>query len=417
MTTGHTRGVSRGGAAPGAGRHSSGRRGGLAGEQLVAALAYARERDYTGWDLYDGESSRLLRTLPVEHKWLNIAVQQAVRRSPVNIRPLLLVEQRRNFMGGALFALANFAAAELTGATRYREEGLRLAEWLLEQDRDGYRGYCGGHNHPVQGLERRTPVEEPGVVGTAQAVRALLAADDHAEHGRFRERARTAAEFVFEELDYEEVPSGARIKYKPGEGGDTYTLNANALGARLLLDLYAAFGDRRFRSGARAILGYVAAHQAPEGGWHYRADPGSSHLSMDNFHNGFIVESFLRYRELCDQQFADTLDRALEFYRGLFDADGGPHWDEQSTYPRDIHASAQGLVVFSHLGETDTSRRVLEWAVTELSDGEGRFYHEKRRLFTKRTTLMRWCQAWMACALAVYLRRLGPLESQHFSHR
>lgn len=387
----------------------------LAREQLEAVLDDARQRDYTGWDLYDGESSRLLNALP-DSKWLNLVFQQAVRRSPVNIRPLLMVEQRRNFMGSALFALANFAAAELTGQERYRTEGLELAEWLLAQDREGYAGYCGGHNHPVQGLDRRTPVEEPGVVGTAQAVRALLAASEYGG-SRFVERARTAATFVFEELDYRPAETGARIDYKPGESGDTSTLNANALGARLLLDLYAAFGEDRYREAAASILEYVAAHQTDRGGWYYRADPSTSHLSMDSFHNGFILEAFLRHRELCGDRFADTFDRAVPFYRGLFETDGAPRWDESSAYPRDIHASAQGVIVFSLLGDADTSRRLLRWAVENLSDGQGRFYHEKRRLYTKRTTLMRWSQAWMAYALGVHLRRVGPLEEAHFTHR
>ena len=387
----------------------------LAREQLEAVLDYARQRDYTGWDLYDGESSRLLNALP-DSKWLNLVFQQAVRRSPVNIRPLLMVEQRRNFMGSALFALANFAAAELTGEERYRTEGLELAEWLLAQDREGYAGYCGGHNHPVQGLDRRTPVEEPGVVGTAHAVRALLAASEYGG-SRFVERARTAATFVFEELDYRPAETGARIDYKPGESGDTSTLNANALGARLLLDLYAAFGEDRYREAAASILEYVAAHQTDRGGWYYRADPSTSHLSMDSFHNGFILEAFLRHRELCGDRFADTFDRAVPFYRGLFETDGAPRWDESSAYPRDIHASAQGVIVFSLLGDADTSRRLLRWAVENLSDGQGRFYHEKRRLYTKRTTLMRWSQAWMAYALGVHLRRVGPLEEAHFTHR
>ena len=387
----------------------------LAREQLEAVLDYARQRDYTGWDLYDGESSRLLNALP-DSKWLNLVFQQAVRRSPVNIRPLLMVEQRRNFMGSALFALANFAAAELTGQERYRTEGLELAEWLLAQDREGYAGYCGGHNHPVQGLDRRTPVEEPGVVGTAHAVRALLAASEYGG-SRFVERARTAATFVFEELDYRPAETGARIDYKPGESGDTSTLNANALGARLLLDLYAAFGEDRYREAAASILEYVAAHQTDRGGWYYRADPSTSHLSMDSFHNGFILEAFLRHRELCGDRFADTFDRAVPFYRGLFETDGAPRWDESSAYPRDIHASAQGVIVFSLLGDADTSRRLLRWAVENLSDGQGRFYHEKRRLYTKRTTLMRWSQAWMAYALGVHLRRVGPLEEAHFTHR
>jgi hypothetical protein len=35
--------------------------------------------------------------------------------------------------------------------------------------------------------------------------------------------------------------------------------------------------------------------------------------------------------------------------------------------------------------------------------GDGRFYYRKGRYYTKRITLMRWCQAWMAYALAVWL--------------
>ena len=72
-------------------------------DALVQTLKYARECDYTGWDYADGMSSRFLRMLPVENKWLNIAVQESIKRSPINIRPLALVEQRQNYQGTALF--------------------------------------------------------------------------------------------------------------------------------------------------------------------------------------------------------------------------------------------------------------------------------------------------------------------------
>jgi len=385
----------------------------LAKSQLLKVLAYGRERDYTGWDLYDGESSRLLGLLPIESKWVNLCFQQVVRRAPVNLRRLLLVEKRRNFMGGALFALANFAAYDLTGDETFRSEGLGLADWLLTEAPSGYSGYCGGHNHPVQGLHNRTLPEVPGVVGTAQAVRALLAAAEYGD-GRYRETARSAAEFVYEDLDYERVPAGARIKYKPNDTGEMYTLNANALGARLLLDLHAVFGDDRYRESATRILDYVAANQTAAGGWPYTEDPSSSHLSMDNFHNGFIIDALLRYEAVCDDdRFAETIERAVGFYRGLFDDTGAPHWDESSVYPRDIHASAQGIVTFSQLGDRAHAGRILRWTVENLSDGDGQFYHEQRRFYTKRITLMRWCQAWMAYALATHVRHTSGIATDH----
>jgi hypothetical protein len=47
---------------------------------------------------------------------------------------------------------------------------------------------------------------------------------------------------------------------------------------------------------------------------------------------------------------------------------------------------------------------VLRWTVRNLGAGDGRFYFRKHRFHTKRTVLMRWCQAWMAFAVAEYLR-------------
>ena len=382
---------------------------------LADVLSYARERDYTGWDLYDGESSALLRRLPVDNRWLNLAFQQFVRRAPVNVRPLLLVEQRRNFMGVSMFVLANTAMFELTGERQYLDDARALTAWLVEHRSDGYSGFCGGHKHPLQGLEARTGPNVPGIVGTSYAVRALLAADSHLERD-YADIARTAAAFVVDDLQYHDVPDGpgARILYTPNDSGEAYTLNANALGARLLLELSQRFDDDGYRERATRILDYVAAQQTDIGGWQYMDPPSASHLSMDNFHNGFVLETFLRYADLVDDRFERTIERAATFHREhLFNADGSPNYDERQPYPRDVHAVAEGAVVFTDLGDLSFARRILDWGTTNLSDGDGAFYLEKRRCYTKRITCMRWCQATMAHALSHYLlaadeRATGP---------
>jgi hypothetical protein len=414
---------------------------------FLDALAYARERDYTGWDLYDGESSRILRALPIDNRWLNLAVQQVVRRAPINLRPLLLVEQRRSFLGASLFSLADFAAADLfeagasgfqgragrgdtgpTGARGYRAEGRALAEWLIDNRSVGYSGFCGGHKHPLQGLRSRAMPNTPGVVGTAYAVRALLAAEartacdvssgSDADFGSgsdadssdgpdvdFGAAALSAADFVLEDLSYTEHLVGAHVKYTPTDRGDSRTLNANALAAKLLLDLHAASGEPRLRRRGEAILDYVVSRQTEAGGWMYRDPPSASHLSMDSFHNGFIVESLLRHREVTgSDRYAAAIDDGLSFYWTLFEGDGAPRRDESSAYPRDVHDAAQGIIVFSRVGEHALARRIAGWTLEHLYAGDGRFCHQKRRLYTDRTTLMRWCQAWMAYALGVFLR-------------
>ena len=379
---------------------------------MLDALSYARQRNYTGYDYFDGMSSRLLRALPVENKWLNIAVQESIKRAPVNVRPLFLVEQRRNFKGSALFTMANETAYQLTGDRTYLDQARHLADWLVDEQSEDFAGFCGGHRHQMQQLRELRPANTPNVVPTSYGVKSLLRMATYDDD--YGETAHTAERFVVDELDYTELDGGARIVYQPLFDGDFYTLNGGAVGARLLVDLYDHFGADRHLDRARQLLDYIATKQAAVGGWAYRDPPSASHLSMDNHHNGFIVESYQRYHEVAgDQRYEETLDRALSFYRDqLFEADGAPNWDERSSYPRDIHAATQGIIVFSKAGDFGFVRRIVDWVLANLYAGEGQFYYQQRRFYTKRFTLMRWCQAWMAYALSVYFEeRYGGGET------
>jgi hypothetical protein len=375
------------------------------GELLAETLAYARDREYTGWDYFDGMSSRVRKRLPIENRWLNLAFQEGIKRAPINLRRLLLVEKRRNYKGTALFTLANLAAFDRLGEDRYHQEALALADWLIANRTRGYAGFCGGHQHATQDLHTRRPAKTPGIVSTGYAVRALLAAARF--DPMYAEVAETALPFVFEDLNYRETATGARIDYHASANGeDPIVLNANALGARLLLDLHHHDPRTRLRERAERVLDYVVAEQTDAGGWMYTDPPDASHLSMDNHHNGFIVESLLRHRAVTgSDRYADALERGLSFYRNtLFEDTGAPNWDEGSQFPRDIHAAAQGIVTFSEAGDTEFARRILEWTCDNLYAGDGQFYYQKRRFYTKRFTLMRWCQAWMAFALATLVR-------------
>lgn len=372
---------------------------------LEKTLRYSRERNYTGWDYADGSSSRILRALPFDNKWVNIAFQETIKRAPVNIRPYLLVEQRRNYKGTALFTMANLNTYRLTDDERYEREGRQLADWLVENRTPGYSGYCGAHRHRIQHLNHRGYPDDPDVVSTSYGVKALLQASSLDDE--YATLTRTAQDFVLEDLNYTEIESGARIEYVPPRDDDGYTLNAVALGARLLVDLHTEFGDESLVEQATKLLDYVVSNQTERGGWTYRDPPNASHLSMDSFHNGFIIETLLRYQEVIDPtNYEDALARALNFYRDvLFEPDGAPNWDESNSYPRDVHAATQGILVFSRVGDLRFAGQIIEWLFDTLYAGDGQFYFRKQRFYTKRMTLMRWCQAWVSYALSNYLLR------------
>ena len=380
---------------------------------LDSTLAYARRRDYAGPDYGDGMSSQLLQALPFENRVLNLVVQEVVKRTPINIRPLLRVEHRRNYKGTALFAMANLNAHELACRRGEQDElafdpvaeADRLAEWLLEEQITGYNGFCGGHRHEIQHFHTKGVPSDPDIVSTAYAVKALLRATERGLGDEYADIARTATAFLVEDLNYREVDEGAKIDYHMNHPEDSYTVNAAALGAGMLVNLYEHFGDEDLRERATKILDHIAANQTDIGGWPYRLPASASHLSMDSHHNGFVIEAFQRYRDVVDaDRYTETLADALEFYRTeLFELDGAPNFDEENAYPRDIHASTQGMLVFVNEGDLEFAERILRWVLANLQVKEGQFYYRKYRHHTKRVTLMRWCQGWMSYALSEFL--------------
>lgn len=371
---------------------------------LEDTINFSRRRDYIGWDKHDGMSSRIRRVLPFENQWINLVFQEVIKRSPINLRQAFLVEKRPNPKGLALFAIANFNLYELLDNKIYKQESKSLLNRVISQDVDHVDGFCLSHNHSTQSLGQKTPNGTPNIVSTSYGVKALLKSNIFKDE--FASIAHTSDRFVKSELCVQSRGDEMKVSYTPRAGSTAYTLNANALAARLYVDLYDTFGDEEYKKKAKYLLNYVANMQTDIGGWEYMDPASSSHLGMDNYHNGFIIESFLRYQEAIENNaFGETVMEGLEFYRKiLYDVNGAPRWDESNTYPRDIHAAAQGIVVFTQVGDMDFASRIVDWAIANLYAGDGRFFYQKNKYYTKKITLMRWSQAWMAYALSEFLR-------------
>ena len=70
-------------------------------------LAYCRANDWAGYDPYDALNSGLFNSLPLsDTRLFRLVFTQALKRSPVNLRPLLRVERTQNPKGLALFLTA-----------------------------------------------------------------------------------------------------------------------------------------------------------------------------------------------------------------------------------------------------------------------------------------------------------------------
>ena len=131
-----------------------------------------------------------------------------------------------------------------------------------------------------------------------------------------------------------------------------------------------------------------------------------SHISHDNFHTGFVLESLKEYLYAGGDVtgVAEAYERGLSFYREhLFEPDGAPKFEHDQSHPHDAHAAAQSIRTFVRDGREENvtmAERVLDWSLAHLLDESGYFYRRRGKFADDKTPYMRWSQAWMCFAMA-----------------
>ena len=372
-------------------------------EILVTALKWAENRDYSGWDYADGLSSPVARYVNYSNIG-KLALQEGIKRFPLNIRPLFCVPQRRSFKGAALFLMANLWTYDCTENPQYLAAATELGNWLLDNQNSESFGW--GHNHALQTLSGTIPRNTPSVVTTGFVTEALLALGAYRTIPFLDGLPEQVETFVLEDLAYTRTKHGATISYRKNGKRPPKIVNANALGGKLLCSIAAGCDRPDLLDLAEPLFEYVASEQTAAGGWQYADPPSTSHLSMDPHHNGFILDSFLAFRDVANSdQFNEVISTGFDCFREhLFEPTGAPRWDEKKAYPHDIHAAAQGIITATKIGDFEFATRVIDWTVSSLYHPEGRFGYRVGRYYTRKYTLMRWAQAWMCYALAHYCR-------------
>src|SRR5690554_1987360 len=203
--------------------------------------AYCEAEHYKGWDPYDGLNSAIFQATPFKHWDLaRLVLIQLCKRSPVNLRPLLLVPKQHNAKGIGLFlnGYCNLFRLAEQGDTRFgTREQLRgkvdeLAQLLLSLQSPGYSGACWGYGFDWQSRAFFLPRNTPTVVATSFAVDALLAAYDITKNGEYLDIAVSSARFVLDDLN--RIPKSDDLfmfSYSPLDHQAVY--NATLLGTKI----------------------------------------------------------------------------------------------------------------------------------------------------------------------------------------
>lgn len=377
-------------------------------EQVFANLfSWCRERDFAGYDPFDGLNSRLFQATALKHsRAARLVWTQLFKRSPVNLRRLAGVPVERNSKGIALFALAALANHRRQRTLQTETESKRLLDDLLAMRLDNFSGAAWGYNFDWQSRAFFAPRGTPTVVPTAFAARAFIEAAQVFNEKKYVETARSACDFILQDLNRsKESVDEICFSYSPVDR--TQVFNASLLAAETLASVSSLSGEAHLAEAARRAARHVVRQQHEDGSWSYGSELRQSWA--DNFHTSFIVFSLARIGDACKggrDEFAGALERGCQFWRSrFFLANGWPRYYHDKLYPVDVHSAASGIVTLLELRKVapaavEQAEGIAQWMVRNLHDDRGPFHYQRRRFYTVRTPYMRWGQAWMAYALA-----------------
>jgi hypothetical protein len=376
---------------------------------------WLERNDYRGYDTFDGLEARFVRPLAFNNKFLLIALQQGVRRFPLNLRPILGVRKSRSTKGMGFLARGFLRMFEATGDRVWQDKARFALHWLIENQSQGYSGACWGNHFDYQSRVFCLPKGEPTVVWTALIGHAFLDAYEQLQDESYLRIAVSGCEHIVRDLATFADGASLCISYIPSQNKQVH--NANTLGASLLARTYSLTKNETYRELAQKSIKYTAKYQRADGSWYY-GEAQNLHW-VDNFHTAYVLDCFKHYSQSTgDTQFDNAMMDGYHYWkRTFFLSDGTPKYYEYKTLPLDIQCASQAidtLVFFQDRdpGSLELAQKIALWAINKMQDESGYFYYRRySRWVVNKTPTLHWGQATMMSALASLYKALEPSEA------
>lgn len=365
---------------------------------------WLESNDYRGYDTFDGLNARLVRPFTFETKFLRTALQQGIRRCPINLRPLLGVSKSHSSKAMGFFARGFIHMYQATGDPLWKRKAEVALQWLLDNQSKGYSGACWGNHFDYQSRSSYVPKGLPSVVWTSLIGHAFLDAHEGLRQAGALEVAVSSCEHILRDLNKFNDGKGACIGYFPGQNLRVH--NANTLGASLLARTYSYTRNEAYRTLAQQAIQYTAQYQRADFSWYY-GEASNLHW-VDNFHTAYVLDSFKHYSQSTgDRHFDSEMLSGYEYWKNTFFlADGTPRYYDYKTLPIDIQCCSQAIDTLAGFNDLDPNNlplalRVASWTIDHMQDPTGYFYYRRyTRWLVNKTPTLHWGQATMLSALA-----------------
>lgn len=369
------------------------------------------KNDFKAYDPFDGLNAKHLQKLTFNNHYFRIALQQTVRRFPLNLRRLLGINRSTGSKGMGFCALGYLNMYQATKDAKYLTKAKSCLDWLKTNYSNGYSGYAWGNHFSYESRGGRIPLGVPTIVWTSLIGHAFLNAFELLGQKEYFDVAQSAGDFIINDIaSYNGSPNSLCFMYTPnGKASDSGCIhNSNVLGASLLARIYKHNKDKEIAGISKKAINFTIEHQLPEGGWYY-GEPKKFRW-IDSFHSGYVLESIYDYINATnDRSHEDELCKGFRFFKStFFKKDGTPKYYNYKTYPIDIQCASQAIQTLIRLKEYDKgslelAEKVALWTIRNMQDKEGYFYFRKYPIIINKTPMFHWGQATMLASLSFLL--------------
>ncbi len=381
---------------------------------IDAVQSWVERQSYRGYEPFDGLSSwagRLIRGNVFAERLL----QQLIRQSPLNLRPLLGVTPKESTKGRGYMASGYVILYRITKEQQYLDKALHCLEWLNKQKVPRFAHHSWSNHFDFASRSGRYTKDDPIIVWTALIGHAYLDAFEVTGYDWLLEVANSVCNWILE-LPREKTDKGDCISYLSHVQSSIH--NANMLGAGILARTSKHTNNQECREVARSAMEYTCSRQRPDGSWWYAESPNNHWI--DNFHTGYNLDSLKHYMDATgDRSYRLNLKQGLEFYKAnFFETDGKPKYYHKRTYPIDIQCAAQSIDTLAFVSDVapdalPLANLVAAWTIRHMQDSRGYFYYRQYPFIKARTPMLHWGQATMFKALTQLLYQRQPLPHSH----
>jgi hypothetical protein len=366
-------------------------------------LLYMEEEQFKGYDPYDGLESPIWK-LPLLNSAgkVQFYFQQLIKRSPVNIRPLLFIRKGLNPVTLGLALQAYTEAYKLSNDTTLLSKIKNLLNQLDQLSTKGFSGHCWGYDFRWASRYALIPAGQPTVVATGIITNALFQYWQLTADAEAAAMINSSAQFVEKDLHRNFDSKGNFcFSYSPFDKEQVY--NASLKGARILAQSYLISGNLQYKELSAQATNWVASKQETRGAWKY--SESKSGYRSDNYHTGYILDCLADCIEINQMpELSSILSKGQNYYlSNFFERDGQPKFYDDKKWPADCTAGGQAILSLLKMNAKSEALNTAIWLINHMQSEKGYFYFRKYKNHVEKTSFMRWSNAWMLAALSTLI--------------